>query len=623
MRRRYLQTSMSTVFKLQLPIETKDLAPALDQFLRHWAMLDTTPATQVQLLVITSHSEPIRLIASALPAEHRGFAPLINSRNANLTAAETMDALDSATTKHADFTFSGNVIPPLRPTDFIALLAKLSDLKAGPLRRSSVTITASGIRWKGSTATATGTLRLMDLKAFSRKTRFTLSAATTAADTSELAAIRAATGLAFSTPKSADTYPELGEPSCTLEERSLACLRFDHCVETASRALLASGFVWTSLTGTYAANEGVSRRFAAFSRQAPEPFNWQSRLTKFLKEAFPVLRKRNGVFQDAHAYFAKLDENWSWCLIFDTHPGVRIGKIFKIRIGLVATAGPIFPFRRSAPLLRCAECSYREWDDTCPEFSFDTEAEFEAILSSLGTFLHANLPLFTDDLRRCFCTGAGQPDPEMPVNGALTCREAHAVAQRILLGRMRVPPPLHSARLADVIDGLHYRTDPAAQIPTDGRLNPSFAWIFEYSDGDRLLEITVPYAGSPRFAEHPVPHNVVASEPDPLALPDEWNDSSVAAPRFHQAAHTLRSRYPEMQARVGLLALKIGPTRAAWTAHIEFSGSAGNRGWVLITHTIDALNGSNISTVCDERFPDRPKTQSIETITLPAQPGST
>ncbi|HQF39281.1 MAG TPA: hypothetical protein PK322_09215 [Opitutaceae bacterium] len=603
---------MATLYELQIPVETKDLAPALDQFLRLWAMADTTPTTKVQLLVITSHPEPIRMIASALPPDQRGFAPLINRHSVNLTAVEAMETLDPGT----DFTFSGTIVPPLRSAELATLLAKLRELKAGPSRRTAITITASGFRWKGSNASATGDLRLMDLKAFHRKTRFTLSVSTNAGETSELAAIRAATGLAFSTPKSTDTYPELGEPSCTLEERSDACLRFDHCVETASRALRASGFDWTSLTGANANHEGASRRFDALAGPAPAPFNWQSRLTKFLQEAFPSLRKRNGIFRDAHAYFAALDEHWSWALVFDTHPGFRLGKVFKIRIGLVATGGPIFPFRRSAPLLRCAGGSYREWDDTCPEFAFSTELEFEAILASMRPFLTAKLPLFVEQLSRSFAPGGSMPAPTLPINGPLTGREACSLAQQILRDNKHDPQHLHSARLVDVIDGLYYRTDPAAQVPADGRLNSAFAWVLEYRDEDRTLEITVPYAGSARYAERSTANNSIPPIPKPQALPDEWIDSATIAPRFHQAACALQSRYPEMQATVGLLTLKVDSGRMVWTAHIEFSSS---RGWVLITHTINALDGHTISTTCDERLSDRPQTRHVESITLPEQ----
>lgn len=67
------------------------------------------------------------------------------------------------------------------------------------------------------------------------------------------------------------------------------------------------------------------------------------------------------------------------------------------------------------------------------------------------------------------------------------------------------------------------------------------------------------------------------------------------------------------------MTLKTDSGRAVWTAHIEFSSQ---RGGVLITHTIDALDGHTLSTSCDERFSDRPRTRSVESITIPTLRGS-
>jgi hypothetical protein len=607
---------MSTTFSLELPVPTKDLRLAIAAFLDAWRTAEPQATTSVHVLLQTTHWEPLRRLAARLPANLRGFRSLTGE---NLTAREILAVAERTEGRNppAGLAFGGEIVPPLAVPALVGLLAEIQALEPDPLRRTSLGLAAKGLRWRGADASSQGRLELFDAKVFSRKVRFHLAATLEFADGIDAAGIErqlrriaAANGLDFARGKRQVTTPA---PQPGAAELAWACMLFDDCVEAVSQDLLADGFDWRSLAGACANGEGAARRFSTYGQTpASPPLRLETRLNRFMREQCPDFKKRGDTFANAHAYAAALDSEWDLAVIFDTHPGRGIGKVFKIRVGLLARRGRLASFQRSAPMLRCAGGMYSPHQDACPEFTFNTEGELDRLLADLGPFLADFRSRFRGAFERSFRPDLDRPEGHIPVHGNLTCKGALAIARAHLAVAGRGELPLHRARLFGTVDNLHYRLDPAAQLPPDGRLTPWHGWDFDFIDGGATSTVGVPFAGRPRASSRE--SYLMRQQPGPelVALPEPWLDSSEIAAEFFAKLRECEGRYPDMKSAAGLLSLSTEDGLPSWSAQLEFASSPGTSGWVLVRHAVDARDGRPIATSFDERFPDRARTREIK-----------
>lgn len=640
---------MSKAYTIREAPKTKELLVALTRCQQFW--LACTPGEQAgaRLFVQTTHVEALRVIAETVAPDLRGFYPSGADTNLNLTARELLDRLAEFSRPGWLGSFSG----PL-PFDLVtALLPRLMQLRPGPLRRTSVSLGVQELRWRGAHPASSGRFSFEDYQVFQRKVRFRIEAEHTPADAlsrqaaqQELAAILAATGLDFrprrksghasaapealatsaasagpaTTSTSASVTPPVPSPPSptplTPGQLANATVLFEDAVETVSRAFLAEGFDWRSLAGVYRHTAGVERRFAALALEESEQFRWETRLNAFVQETLPAFRKKADLFPDAHTFLKPLAPPWHLALIVDTHPGRRIGRIFKLRAGLVhrpgESEGP--RFRVSAPVLRCAGGGYTALHDWCPEFSFNTAAEFEAILASLGPFLPRFLTRLENEISATVLTGWEDLRRVFPTPRAITVREAHALARDHLARELPGAWPLLSAQLTGTVNPLHYRTDPSVPMPADGRANVFYRWELQYLIQGNRVSVIVPWAGALRLAHFD--SAFADRNPDKLPPPvgEAWRDSDEAARWFAAKRDEIAARYPDLRGNVGLTTLKSYADRPAWVVQLEFAPQPGApRNWVTASHAVDARTGERIATTFDEVFENRTRPRAVFT----------
>jgi hypothetical protein len=608
---------MATSYTLIAKDLPKDLAGGLEAFRRHALFLESTEETSTSLMVTASHWEPLRVVAEFVPADQRGFK--FGLANPNYTYSE-LQALEpgatGGTVKHLSYHGYGGNGFPLGKLD--ALTKALGKLSPGASRRTSVHISIRDARWCGSTTGSKGSVSMSDSKGLGRKIRFHLASVVSfptsvgkKAEKADIGAIREATGIDFS---SAKTRKYIESKPVRTPDLASACLAFDHAVSVVAEDLRLRGFEWRTLKGSHPDGNGLILRMEAMRGPKPEPFRYETVLRAFMKASFPFLKKQASFPYDGHLFAEKLSEKWSFGISFDTSPGIRIGKIFKVRCALFSDGNSTLRFMRTAPLLLCGGGDYFPHSDTCPEFVYGTLEEYEEILAGLRPFILDFIERFRAVFASIFVPALEDLSSAMPVSGALTCREALERAKLLLDAQGRGPMPLKFCRMDGVVGiGLHYRNDPTAQAPADGRLNANFKWSFVFGtpEGDDVA-VYVPYAGSIRAALRPRNKRVVHVGRIEEYIPEgsPWWDSDAVAPLFFRAFETIKERYPNFAGLVAPFSLRVFRGRVLWVGKFEMASTGESKAWVLVTHAVDAEEGTVFSTHFDERFQDRPLSHS-------------
>lgn len=584
-------------------LETKDLGAAIDCCLRIWNQVQADDATQVKLHVITSHSVPVELLATTVPPETRGFSPLGSSHN--LTAHEARDLLCGADNPR-DWSIDLNLCAIVGRLKTSELLSRLRHMLPDPLRRCAVSLYVENIRWPGTPATSAGGFVLDDAKHFGRKIRFSIRAYVDwdGATRAEIARALAPIGESRAPNLSAAKKVRVSLPSSSVDgQRAEVCLLFDHCIESVGAEMLNRGFDWTTLAGVFPDGAGVHRRFEAIASGRASDFRWDSVVSQFVRAEYPTFKKVAGVIDDALTFLSPLRDGWSLALVFDKHPGLRVGRVFKLRCGVVLRNETTVTFTRTAPVLRCSGGVYSQHSDFCPEFTFNTMEELDQVLASLRSFLGDFLRRFTRQIEETFLPGLAALERVLPVQGALTCDEALALARDHLRTWGVQVGELWRITLTGTVDSLHYRQDAHAQCPADGRLTKQHAWEFAFSSGQSGVSVTVPWAGTIRQSTiWPKMWGVWSENDPPIPTTFGFNSPAIAATAWRVKEHLAR-RYPGMSPVVGLPRL----AGRRWLVQIEFSGSPPTLGWVRIETEIDAATAQPLAITFDERFPDRPE----------------
>lgn len=599
---------MSYVCALHETPQTKDLRVAIDRFLDLWARADVTTKTSVHLFIQTTHRAVAHTVAQLLSPDTRGFASIENSGE-NRTAAEILadGRSDRNPTWHGSF--ANDVAPDL----ICPLLLRLRNLAADPLRRTSLNLHVRNIRWHAAPAQSRGAIVLTDHKIFQRKVRFRFDLGYETRDDlskrdlqTDLKAVAEVAGIDF---RAGDCVCQVRSGEWTTEQKAVASLLFSEVTERVSQSLLHDQFDWSRLPGVFADRKGVQRRFTALAEGPKESFRWEADVTTFMRAWLPGFRAKNGIFADTKTYIAPFEGPWWIAVIFDTHPGLRIGRVFKLRCGILAIEDKEVRFKRSSPVLRCSGGSYHESHDTCPEFSFNTHAELTAIFEGLSRFLPDFLIRFRGQLKKVLLPAWPDIADVFPTLRELTARAALEMAAD-LLQQAAVATQLVGASLHALPHVLVYRQDPAAELPPTGRSGLIYQWSVTYVAGGTLFEVFIPSAGSPRFSRTEINGLELNPHLAPAPIPAPEIDSDEAARRMHEKRDALRPRYPAMNPIIGSLQLKQLDGRPVWTAQIEFSPrEPERRDWVLVTPAFDAMTGELIQVEFDERFPDAAQTQ--------------
>lgn len=612
---------MPKVYRLTRRLETKDLKRALDELAAATRRGELDAAAKVRLHLQTSHRAALEILSARVPPESRGFKHTGSGKN--LSATEVARELKAPEAISGHWYYSGEIEAAGLPD----LLADFGGMKPDPLRRTSLSVRTASIRWKGSDPQSAGHLELDDAKAFGGKVRFTLTTTLTQKRgcsvrerAAEFAAIKAQAGIDFTQAKVAVLPdPEAGP----WEPLPAACLLVDHCIERVGRDVLASGFDWRTLAGVHPDGKGVEHRFASYAQGGAATFRWETQVNQFVRQALPGFRKTKVEYVDGYFYAADLAPDWQLLLHFDTHPGLRIGRVFKVRCG-VRTQGEALPkFTRTAPVLRCAGAAYSQHHDFAPEFAFDTAEELDQILAGLQGFLTDYVHRLGEALRAVLLPGLADFTAVLPVNGSMSAKDAWRLARREL-AKMGGSPALLRVHLYGSVDSLHYRKDDRAQLPADGRLTCFHGWEFGCTHGNEAFSLQVPYAGLIQRMSCP---GFTSQQEAPLeALAgDDWLDSPAMALAMQAALAKFSRRYVPMQGLVGLPMLTRSSGRPLWRCQLELSGStADGEGWVRIEHFVDATTGRPSHTLFDERFPDRATpnrvfTEQVEAGEKPAQ----
>lgn len=602
---------MPTVFSLKNATASKDLVEILDRCITLWSSVTAGPDTVVHVFMETSHPAAIQVVAESVPPEQRGFSTF-GSEN-NRTAAEVL-----ASIAQTGATWRGSFAADLAPELLTPLLQRLRGLRADPLRRTSLSVVARSIHWNIHYPEFTGGFSFVDAKVFQRKSRFSFEAlceipqiTTPIRRREAFNSIQTATGLDFRAGRRTDSSPG-GE--WTAQQRANACIAFDEAVERVSLSLIAERFDWRTLAGVFPHHQGVQQRFQTLGTGGD--FRWEKHLKAFVREVFPTFRARSGVVPDAHVFVEPTEESWSCAIVFDRHPGRRIGRVFKVRCGVIYTDAKTIRFKRTAPVLRCSGGAYQQHHDECPEFSFNTEAELFAIFETLGPFLLNYVARFKTELRSFLLEGVEEVSRVPPDKREVTARQADELAKQHLTRAGIAFAGLTSISFVGAADTFEYRNDAAAVFPSNGRSDLLHYWELRYTIPGRFatVAVSVPYAGSIRHVLRENSFAELNPHLRPQTLPTNWCDSDEAARQIHARRDELASRYPAMSHVVGALQLTTEDASPVWAAQIEFSGGDGaERGWVLITHTIDAITAKPIGTKFDERFPDRAITNNVFT----------
>lgn len=600
---------MPYICTLHESLPTKDLCTAVDRFLELWERAEVIGETTVHILVQTTHRAAVHVIAEVVPPDTRGFGSHENTGE-NRTAAEMLASEESDDGPAWNGSFSNDIAPDLvRP-----LLLRIRGLSPDPLRRTSLNLRVRNVRWRASPTYARGAIVLTDFKIFQRKVRFRLDLAYETRDDlpkrdieAELKAVAEATGLDFA---SGEHSRQVQGGAWTTEQNAVAALLFREVVERVSQTLLGEHFDWSHLPGAFANGEGMRRRFAALTQGPKEDFRWDADLTELMRAVLPEFRLKKGVWHDAKTYVAPVEGPWLIAVIFDTHPGLRIGRLFKLRCGVLAIDEKVVRFKRSAPMLRCSGGSYHETSDTCPEFSFNTHAELTAILEGLRSFVPDFIARFRSQLNEVLLPGWVDLGAVFPTLRRVTARAALDEAADFLQQQGLTSAQLVGASLGASPNSLVYRQDRAAELPRDGTSGLLYQWSVRYVIGSTTLEVSIPPGGMLALSRSEMDWLHLNPHLAPKRIQPPIIDSGAAAMRMHEMRDKLRVRYPDMTGVVGQLELKRLEASSVWTAQIEFSPTDPEKhDWVLIRPAVDAMTGELIRTDFDERFSDAPQTQ--------------
>jgi hypothetical protein len=592
-----------------------DLAEALVSFRSRLPLLEPTARTRANVSMITTHWEAVRALAEFLPLENRGFSFGIGSRN--YTSGEILALAPGENDLPKQIIYSGYGVHSISIANLDLLIVAVGSLSADARRRTSLSLFVTGSRWRGSKTESTGSLSLSDSKGLGRKVRFRAAAVVTFASSigrpiqlADLDAIKASTGLNFA---SGEAHTHLEQSPGQSTDLASASLAFGHAMTVIADDLRRSGFDWNTLKGVYPNGLGVKKRFEALMSPAPKAFRFETELNRFMKSAFPFLKKRLNIVYDGHAFMEKQDENWSLGVVFDTHPGIRVGKVFKLHCIIFSEDNSPLPFSCTAPMLLCSGGNFVQQRDWCPEFIYGTREEFDEILESLRAFMLDYMQRLRETFRSIFLPSLTDISAVMPVNGALTCRESLELARLFLASQNRGDTPLKSCHIAGTVgSGLHYRIDATAQMPPDGRLNPYFSWSFRFQADEETLVLFVPYAGAIRAGTISRSRRIISPPETAEFIPDDsaWMDSDEVAAIFFRAFDSIRERYPEFDGVVAPISLRVAHGRVLWVGRFELSSKVANQAWVLITHAVNADDGTRFSTHFDERFQNRPVSRS-------------
>ncbi len=169
-------------------------------------------------------------------------------------------------------------------------------------------------------------------------------------------------------------------------------------------------------------------------------------------------------------------------------------------------------------------------------WSYTTRAELVEALEGCAVLLERVLPVVEEQCRRLLAPLPKALPSGTAVQGALSAREAHAIARGLAdeWARDAELQGIGSSYLHSVYTA---RGVPIASLAHDGRLHATGAWYVTFLSKqlDTLCQYVVPHTGRVWWGTHSVLQGVTPKYSASVAS-DDWLDSTAVAPRALQAA---------------------------------------------------------------------------------------
>jgi hypothetical protein len=467
-----------------------------------------------------TYREVLFCLAQRLPSAALGFQNLGGDRAMTVAEFQGQPATGFAS-------FSGTLTEHLLPEDAFALVRQLLKCPPQAIRSTAFTLFVKNVEWKGAPARSNGSLHVLDLKAFKRAERFSVSASVevpgddpkSPAVREALKQVAQATGLHFDTGRAARTRPVQENTPGRAEALLAAQICFEEAMENVA-AQLPGRWVSEFAPNALPPGDAFRQRFEKYAEGAGGKVDLRAAIKRAVKKLLPELKweTANG---DQILFTRPLGLQSELLVRFVKQlggGGKGVGKAFSLTVGVRSLADGT---RFTTDVFRLDRTSEnRTW-------IYSDASEAEAVVGEAANLLKELLPRLESAFRQYFETWPKELPAGIPRNGPLTAREAFEKAEPIAL---KMYPDAVLIRLMSNPRSLEVRDIEGPGLTAEGRLTPNETWGFHFYSAarDASFGVTVPALGRIQVLDHGKQYQEEHTRCYLVPVGREWIDSDRA-----------------------------------------------------------------------------------------------
>ncbi|MFH1117148.1 MAG: hypothetical protein V1792_24785 [Pseudomonadota bacterium] len=488
---------MTVRASVEIPVGTKDPREAVETAIQSLtaAAMELGNISVTALLVTTNNHSAIHQLAERLPAEAREFSLGFNS--GKMSREEAIVNLRSKRNLGL-VSFSGELTLHMNTHEAFELVRSLLNLTPSAVRCTSYSLILSNVNWRGAPPNRSGGLYLLDLKAFKRKQRFSLSAWTDLEGTDPrestikgiLRTIEQETGLRFSKAKTS-VHPELAREKSEIFADHAAAVNwaFEEFFAAGANLCASEGRDWRAFKGLLTHREAVEARSTAVMRGNRARVDFPATVKRFMKEHEKGFSYSTAL-GDSIIFSRRFGDDLDMLVAFERSHFFGLGKSFSLQFGLRVLRGSLSGNEYFANIFRL----FGHQGNTPPCWTYVTKEDLATTLEGVLQVLECTLPLYEEHVGRFFKPLPQHPRDTLPIRDRLSCKDAYSEAFAVASAWAADAYPMRV--FSSSLLPLRELTGPC--LTYEGFLGLCGRWEFVFFSRkrERALHVTVPYAGS-------------------------------------------------------------------------------------------------------------------------------